>query len=87
MITTVAVVAEEELIVVVRGATDAAVLALDTLPPVPFHGNHHVGSELQTGRVTRAATIRTRDQFLAHSRFLILTRVPEAKVAVRRGSR
>ena len=48
----VAVVAEEELVVVLGGAAERAALALDALPRVLPHGDQHVVGELKASRVT-----------------------------------
>ena len=48
MVAPVAVVAEEQLVVVLRGAAERAALALDALPRVLPHRHQHVFSELQT---------------------------------------
>lgn len=48
----VAVVAEEQLVVVLRGAAHGAALALDALPRVLLHRHHHVLRELQAARMT-----------------------------------
>ena len=52
MVAAVAVVAEEQLVVVLRGAAERAGLALDALPGVLAHAHHHVLRELQAGRMT-----------------------------------
>ena len=54
MVASVAVVAEEQLVIVLRGAAERAGLALDTLPRVLPHTQHHVLGELQTGRMAYA---------------------------------
>ena len=46
MIATIAVVAEQQLVVVLRGAAEGAALALDTLPRVLPDGHQHVVREL-----------------------------------------
>ncbi len=51
VIAAVAVVAEQELVVVLRGAAEGAALALDALPRVLAHGDQHVVGELETRRV------------------------------------
>ena len=51
VVAAVAVVAEEELVVVLAGAADGAALALDALPGVLLHRHDHVLGELQAGRV------------------------------------
>ena len=52
MISSVTVVAEEKLVVVLRGAAEGAGLALNTLPGVLAYANHHVLGELKTARVS-----------------------------------
>lgn len=84
MIATVAVVAEEQLVVIVGGAADGTILALDALPAVALHGNHHVGGELQAGGMSRPTTVTARDQLLGRARFLVLPRVSQTEVTVRR---
>ena len=51
VVAAVAVVAEQQLVVVLRGAAEGAGLALDTLPRVLAHADQHVGRELQARRV------------------------------------
>jgi selenocysteine lyase/cysteine desulfurase len=51
VIAAVAVVAEQELVVVLGGAAEGAALALDALPRVLAHGDQHVVGELETRRV------------------------------------
>lgn len=48
MVTSVTVVTEQELVVVLGGAAEGAGLALNALPLVRPNGLHHVLSELQT---------------------------------------
>lgn len=64
MVASVAVVAEEQLVIVLRSAAERAGLALDTLPRVLAHTQHHVLGELQTGRMACSATNRARYQLL-----------------------
>ena len=52
VVASVTVVTEQQLVVVLRGATQAAGFALDTLPAVGPDSRSHVHRELQTGRVT-----------------------------------
>ena len=52
MVPAVAVITEQELVIVLTGATQGAGLALDALPGVLLHADHHVWGELQTCRVT-----------------------------------
>ena len=54
MVAPVAVVAEEQLVVVLRGAAERAGLALDALPGVLAHAHHHVLGELEAGGVACA---------------------------------
>ena len=51
VVAAVAVVAEQQLVVILRGAAEGAGLALDTLPRVLAHADQHVGRELETRRV------------------------------------
>lgn len=57
MIAAIAVVAEEQLIVVVGGAANRAILAFDALPAVSFHGDYHVRCELQARRMAGSTTV------------------------------
>lgn len=52
MVTTIAIVAEQKLIIVLWGSTQGATFALDALPRVFLHGHQHVGWELEASRVT-----------------------------------
>lgn len=83
VIATITVVAEQQLIVIVRGAANRTVLAFDALPSVSAHRDDHVRCELQTGRMPGAAAIRTGHQILGDVGFAILTRIAETKVTVR----
>ena len=47
MVASVAVVAEQQLVIVLAGATQCAGLALDALPGVLLHADLHVVRELQ----------------------------------------
>ena len=58
VVAAVAVVAEQQLVVVLRGATEGAGLALDTLPRVLAHADQHVGRELEARRVAWTENIR-----------------------------
>ena len=51
VVAAVAVVAEQQLVVILRGAAEGAGLALDTLPRVLAHADQHVGRELEARRV------------------------------------
>ena len=48
VVSSVAIVAKEQFVVIFRGATQSAGLALDTLPGVLLHADQHVSRELQT---------------------------------------
>ena len=52
VVTSVAVVTEQQLVVVLAGATQCAGLALDALPGVLLHTDQHVLGELEAGGVT-----------------------------------
>lgn len=52
VVAAIAIVAEEELVVVFRGPADGAALAFDTLPRVLLHRHHHVVRELEARGVT-----------------------------------
>ena len=52
VVASVAVVAEQQLIIVLTGATQAAGLALDALPGILLHTDQHVLGELEAGGVT-----------------------------------
>ena len=52
MVTSVAVVTEQQLVVVLAGPAQRAGLALDALPRILLHAHVHVGSELETGGMT-----------------------------------
>lgn len=82
MVTAVAVVAEQKLVVVVGGAAHVTRLALDALPAVLFHVGRHDGSELQAGGMSRSSAIGARDQLLRRPRLLVLVCVAETEVAV-----
>ena len=49
VVATVAIVTEEQLVVVLGGATEGARLALDALPGILLHADLHVVRELQAG--------------------------------------
>ena len=51
MVSTVAIVTEKELVVVLGGAAKGTRLALDALPGVLLHADLHVVRELQAGWV------------------------------------
>lgn len=51
VVAAVAIVTEEQLVVVLGGATEGARLALDALPGVLLHADLHVVRELQAGWV------------------------------------
>ena len=52
MVTSVAVVTEQQLVVVLTGPTQGAGLALNALPGVLLDTDQHVLSELETGRMS-----------------------------------
>jgi len=72
VVSSVAVVAEKELVVVVRSSADGAAFALDALPGIFAHGDDHVVGELEASRMTGMRANGTRDQRLGFARFLIL---------------
>lgn len=84
VVASVAVIAEQQLVVIIRCATDRAVLALNALPSVLLNRDLHVGGELETARMTGATTIGTRDQVLRLTGLFVLLRVAETKVAIGR---
>ena len=48
MVSSVAIIAKEQFIIILRGAAQGAGLTLDALPGVLLHTDQHVGRELQT---------------------------------------
>lgn len=84
VVTAVAVVAEQQLIVVVRGSAHGAVLTLDALPAVLAHRDDHVGGELQTRRMPGAAAVRARDELFGFKSFLVFAGVAQTEVTIRR---
>ena len=48
VVASVTVITEQQLVVILAGATQRAGLALDALPGVLLHADQHVGRELQT---------------------------------------
>lgn len=84
VIATIAVIAEQQLIVVVGCAANRTVFAFDALPAISFHGDDHVRCELQTRRMTRSATVRARYQIFGRIRFSIFTWIAQAEITVRR---
>ena len=84
VVAAVAVVAEEELVVVLAGAAECAGLALDTLPGIFPDADQHVVSELETGGMTGPATLRATNQLLRLQRLLVEAGVSQAEVTVTR---
>lgn len=82
MVASVAVVAEQELIVVLGLAADGAAFAFDALPGVLFHGDDHIRGELEASRMTRTATFGAANEILGLIRLLVLARAAEAEIAV-----
>ena len=58
MVSSVAVVTEQQLVVILAGPAEGAGLALDTLPRVLAHADQHVGRELEARRVAWTENIR-----------------------------
>ncbi len=84
-LTAVAVVAKQQLIIIFRGSTDCASLALDALPWILADAHDHVLSELKTNGMSRSSAYMARDQLLGLEGLLVLVLVAEAEVAVLRG--
>ena len=82
MVASVAVVTEQQLVVILTRPAQGAGLALDALPGVLPDADQHVLSELETGGMTRAATLRATNQLLRLEGFLVEARVAQAEVAV-----
>ena len=51
VVATIAVITEEQLVIVLGGATDVAAFAFDALPAVGLHCCHHHRGELEAGRM------------------------------------
>ena len=83
VVAAIAIVAEEQLIVVIRGAANGAELTLDALPTVPLNGNHHVGGELEAGGMPRPTAIAARHQLLGSACFLVFASVSQTEIAIR----
>ena len=60
VVSPVTVVTEQQLVIILRGAAQAAGLTLDALPGILPHTDLHVGRELQTARMTCNWNIRMR---------------------------
>lgn len=84
VIPTIAVVAEEQLIVIVRSATNRAIFTLDALPSVALNRDHHVGGELEAGGMPRPTAVTARDQLLWSSGLFVLDFGAQTEIAVRR---
>ena len=52
VVSSVAIVAKEQFIIILRGAAQGAGFALDALPGVLPHADQHVVGELEAGGVT-----------------------------------
>ena len=52
VVASVTIITEQQLVVILTGAAQGTGLALDALPGVLPHADHHVPGELETGRVT-----------------------------------
>lgn len=48
MVSSIAIVAEEQLVIILRGPAQGAGLTLNALPGVLLHADQHVSRELQT---------------------------------------
>ena len=82
MVSSVTVVTEQQLVVILAGSTQGAGLALDALPGVLPHADQHVLRELEAGGVARPPALGATNQFLRLERFLVEARVAQAEVAV-----
>ena len=60
VVSPVTVVTEQQLVIILRGAAQAAGLTLDALPGILPHADLHVGRKLQTARMTCNWNIRVR---------------------------
>ena len=58
VIPSVTIITEEQLVIILTGATQSAGLALDALPGVLLHANHHVVRELQASWVACEGDIK-----------------------------
>lgn len=83
VVSTITVVTEQQLIIVVRSATNGTAFAFDTLPPVLANRNDHVRCELQTSRMPWATAITARDQLLGTAGLFIFPSIAQTEVAVR----
>lgn len=75
VISSVTIVAEQQLIIVVRCAANRTIFALYALPPIATHRNNHVWGELQARRMSGTAAIRARHQILRYVGFAIFARI------------
>lgn len=82
VISPVAVIAKQKLIIVVWRAANRAALALDALPTVLLHRDHHVWSELQTRWVAWSAAVRAWHQLLGLLGLFVFGGISETEVAV-----
>lgn len=75
MVPSIAIVAEEQLVVVVGSSADSAALALDALPSVLSYGDDHVVGELEAGWMTGMSADGTSHQRLGIASLLVLVLV------------
>ena len=78
----IAVIAEQQLIVVLRRRANRAGFTFDALPGVALRGNDHVVGELQARRMTGPTAFRARHHRFGPIRLLVLVLVSETEVAV-----
>ena len=55
MVAAIAVIAEQQFVVILTGTAQRAGFTLDALPRIFLHADHHVLGELQAGGVARPA--------------------------------
>ena len=82
VVASVAVVTEQQLVVILASPAQGAGLALDALPGVLLDTDQHVLRELEAGGVARPPALGATNQFLRLERFLVEARVAQAEVAV-----
>ena len=87
MESSVAIVAKQQLVVVLRRRAKRARLTFDALPFVTLGRDDHVVGELKASRMPRSATLRARNHRFGLVRLLVIRLVTQTEVAVLRQQR
>lgn len=80
----IAIIAEQQLVIIIGSAANWTIFTFDTLPSIALHWYYHVWCELKAWWMAGAPTVWARYQVFGNICFAIFASISQTKIAIRR---